>query len=48
MSKHDRTQFQHVTQENWFISSNEGFKYVALNRRSCVNDVENGDNVRSK
>jgi len=26
--KHDGTNFQHVTQENWFIPSNEGFKYM--------------------
>ena len=28
MNKHHRTNFQHVTEENLFISSNEGFKYT--------------------
>ena len=28
MSKHDRENFQHVTQENWFNLFNEGFKYM--------------------
>jgi len=28
MSKHKSTNVQHVTQESWFISSDEGFKYM--------------------
>ena len=31
MSKHGRTKFQLVTQENWFISSDEGFKHYGTN-----------------